>query len=338
MELIKRYIYAIERRLPKSGRDDIAKEIESIIMDELEGKYGAKATYSRDEIESVLLAMGHPRKVAARYRGDSGYLIGPDLFSFYWTVLWIVIGATAMGLIISYVIGYFEAEFTGMDAVLNFFEFIPSVISSVLSGIGAVTLIFILIERFGVKKHEKDFDINEGWKPRDLPELPQEKDKVSLAEPIVVITLLIIWAVFINTYARTGGVQFLAGLSDEITLLPIFNIEMVRQLLPLWNLQISVSLVLYLILMVQGKWRFGTRLLEIGSDLIGIAVLIMMINGPMLFSFNSLNAMMTEGVMPMTSIEMYYYIILKVILAIAILGIVVKTIKTIVRQARQMNV
>ncbi len=338
MELIKRYIYAIERRLPKSGRDDIAKEIESIIMDELEGKYGVKEEYSKDEIENVLLAMGHPREVAARYRGDKGYLIGPDLYSFYWMVLWIVIGASSLGLLISYIIGYFEAEFTGMEAVWNFVEFIPSVFSSILSGIGAVTLVFILIERFGTRKGEKEFDINQGWKPKDLPELPHEKDKVSLAEPIVAITFIVIWAVFINTYARTGGMQFLTGLSDDMTFLPIFNIEMVRQLLPLWNVQIGISLVLQLILLIQGKWRFGTRLLELGSDLLGIAIIIMMINGPMLLSFNSLSTLMTETTFSMSTVEMYYYTILKVILVFTIIGIVVKTIKMIVRQARQMNI
>ena len=101
MELIKRYLYAIERRLRGSTKEDITKEINSIIMDELEGKFGLKTNYEKEEIEVVLQEMGHPRDVASRFRGDKQYLIGPDLISFYWMVVSIVAGATTLGLVVS---------------------------------------------------------------------------------------------------------------------------------------------------------------------------------------------------------------------------------------------
>ena len=69
MEIIERYIYAIKRRLPGKMSDDIATEIESLLYDELEEKFGNKETYTKEEIEEVMIEMGDPREVAERYRG-----------------------------------------------------------------------------------------------------------------------------------------------------------------------------------------------------------------------------------------------------------------------------
>ena len=85
MEIIKKYVYAVQRRLPAVGRDDIVKEINSLIYDELEGKFGKKDSYSNEEAEEVLKEMGHPREVAARYRGGSQTFIGSELLPLYST-------------------------------------------------------------------------------------------------------------------------------------------------------------------------------------------------------------------------------------------------------------
>jgi len=337
MELIQRYIYAIEKRLPSSGRDDIAKEINSIIMDELEGKFGKKAEYTKEEIESVLIEMGHPREVAARYRGDKQYLIGPDLMHFYKMVLGIVLGAVTLGLVISFIVGRFGAEAGAWDTVLDFLELLGSIFSALLGAVGGVTITFALIERFG-KFNKKDLDINEGWKPKDLPEMPQESERVRMWEPIFAITMTVIWAVFINTYAFTGGVPFFENLNSEMTILPIFSIEAVKHLLPLWNISILMTIVLQMILLKKGKWQLGTRIFEIAISLLGIAILAVMYTGPMLLSVEGFSTVFPNSIEFAASIEKYYYLGIKVIMIISAIGIVVNVIKLIVKQARKANI
>jgi len=336
MELIKRYIYSIERRLPNSGKEDIVREIESIIMDELEGKFGAKTEYTKEEVETVLLEMGHPREVASRYRGEKQYLIGPELYFIYQMVLWIVLGATALGLIVSFVVGQFSVAQSGAEILIDFIAFVTSILTSLLTSVGTVTVIFMLIERFMPKEKLKDMDINQGWKPKDLPEIPQDNDKVTIAESIVAMTFTIIWAVLINAYANHGGVGFLTNINENIIVFPIFDLEMVKQLLLLWNFQICLTLVTHGILLFTGKWQVGTRLVEIVSDLLGIAILILMITGPLLVSIAGLESMLKLTI-DVAKFSQIYYTVLRVILGLSILGLVVKVVKMIVRQAQKVN-
>ncbi|EHQ59259.1 hypothetical protein PDENDC454_26268 [Paenibacillus dendritiformis C454] len=46
---------------------------------------------SKEDVESVLLELGHPNELAAKYRGYERYLIGPMLLDTYLTTLKIVL-------------------------------------------------------------------------------------------------------------------------------------------------------------------------------------------------------------------------------------------------------
>lgn len=336
MELIERYIYSIRRRLLGSNKDDIVKEINSLIMDELEGKYGSKAEYTKDEIEAVLIEMGHPREVASRYRGDKQYLIGPEVFPIYKMMLAIVAGAVTLGLFVSFVVSSFGAE-SSREIALNFLELIPSIFTALLGAIGGLTVAFWLMDRFA-KFNKKELDFNEGWKPRDLPELPHESDRVRMWEPIMAIIFIIIWAVFINSYAGYGGMPYVKAFGDNVAIFPIFNIEAVRYILPLWNISIGLSLILQVILLKTGKWQLGTRIAEIGLNVFSIAILAVMITGPMLISFDGMIKIFEEPEFNAVNIQKYYYIGLKVIMGLSALGVVTNTIKLIAKQARKANV
>jgi len=337
MELIQRYIYSIKRRLLSSGREDIAKEINSLIMDELEGKFGSKEEYTKEQIEEVLLEMGHPREVAARYRGDKQYIIGPDVINMYKMVLGIAAAGTTLGLFISFVVSSFGVTGGAWEVTLEFLKLIPTVFSALLGVVGGVTIAFWLIDRFA-KFDKKELDFNEGWKPKDLPELPLENERVRMWEPIVSITLTVIFAVFINSYASYGGVPFVETWGDNITILPIFNIVALKQILPLWNLSILAALILQLILLRKGKWQLGTRIFEIGLSLFSIVILVVLLNTPILISLEGITSLFGNEAIFAQQIQKYYYTALKVIIGLTSLGALVNTIKLIVHQAKKANV
>ena len=76
--LLDRYLYAVAEALPGDvAKDDVVAEIRDELQSQIdEGK---------DEV-AVIKAYGRPQVVAARYGGVQ-YLVGPDLFPFYWATL-----------------------------------------------------------------------------------------------------------------------------------------------------------------------------------------------------------------------------------------------------------
>lgn len=336
MEIIERYIYAIQRRLPLKTRDDITKEIKSLIFDELEGNFGKKDTYEEKEIEQVLVEMGRPRTVAARYRGDKQYLIGPEIFPYYKMVLAIAAGATTLGLLISFIVSCFSLDGGSWEGMKLILGFVGSVFSAMLGLVGGVTIAFAIIERVSnMKCNEINFD--DEFVPKDLPELPEEKEKVTLVGSIFSIVFTIIWIVVLNTFVRTGNIPFVYTWGENVQILPVFDAVAMRQYLPYWNLSAGLSLVLYMILIRTGKWQLGTRLIEILISIVGVAVLIFMLKGPMVIT--------TAGIVEMfgsvdwlSKIETYYRVALRVLIGLSSLGVLVNAIKLIVQQSRKANV
>jgi len=340
MDIINKYIYAIQRRLPTQNKDDIAKEIKSLIYDELEGKFGKQNEYTNEEIEEVITEMGHPREVASRYRGDKQLLIGAELFPIYKMVLAISAGATTLGLVISFIVK--AVNHAATEAItLGFFigsfaELFASLFSSLLGLVGSLTIIFALIQHYG-KFDKEDINMYEDWKPKDLPDLPEEKDRVHRWEPIVAMFFIALGFAILNYYVAAGNLPFIINQGTEITVLPIFSVDALRQYLPLWNLSLGLSFALQIVLLVQGKWNLGPRLFDISISLLGIVILATMINGPMIIS--------TEGMLHefghsywLDTLQKYYYVALKVFMGFGIFGIVVNVIKIIFQQARKANV
>lgn len=105
MPLLERYLRAIRPLLPREGREDILRELHENLLsqiDEAEARLGHPLTEA--EREAIIQRHGHPVVVAARYRRRQ-FLIGPDLFPFYWLVLRIAIaGQLVVRLIIAAVL------------------------------------------------------------------------------------------------------------------------------------------------------------------------------------------------------------------------------------------
>ena len=336
MEIIERYIYAIKRRLPGKMSDDIAAEIESLLYDELEEKFGNKDTYSKEEVEEVMIEMGHPREVAERYRGGKQYLIGPEIFPIYKMIASIVLGAVTLGLVISFIVSAFTIEATtAWDSIKPFFGFFPSLFASWTSAIGGLTIVFAIIEHFATLEG-KDIDFSEGWKPSDLPELPEEKEIVRLWEPIVSMVFIIVWLILLNSYVYTQG-AILESL-EHVTFLPILNFEALQQFLPVWNLSIGLSLALQIVYIVTRKHTLFTRIFEIVLNLLGIAILVMILNGPALVDFKQMVEFFHESNLSMVSLDANYRIGIRILIGLSTLGMIVNIIKLIVQQARKANV
>ena len=80
-ELIDRYVYAVTRRLPARLRNDIDKELHSLIEDMLEARCGGLMPEDRD-VRVILTELGTPSELAMRYMPEGrDHLIGPAYYS-----------------------------------------------------------------------------------------------------------------------------------------------------------------------------------------------------------------------------------------------------------------
>src|SRR5258706_12489990 len=87
MELLDRYLQAIEFWLPKRQRQDIITELSEDLRSQVEEKETELGRKLEDaEVEAILKRCGSPLEVASRYRPQQ-YLIGPTLFPIYRFVL-----------------------------------------------------------------------------------------------------------------------------------------------------------------------------------------------------------------------------------------------------------
>src|SRR5690606_19558338 len=111
-DLIERYIYDVKRRLREDQRAEIEKELRMNIEDMLADDY------SDENIESVLLSLGSPAKLANNYK-EPRYLISPDIFDDYIRVLIIVLIVFASVSMIGGLIGAFFQTNIALEDVLE---------------------------------------------------------------------------------------------------------------------------------------------------------------------------------------------------------------------------
>lgn len=280
MELLDRYVYDVGKRLPIKQREDIEKELKSLLMDALDARNGG-GTPTDEDVAAVIKDFGAPADVAMRYAGEK-YLIGPRLYPTYRMVLLIVLGATAFGLFISGFIGYlFEPSAASLGNHL--LQLAGSLVSALWGAIGIVTVIFWGIERGIERQGKKIPGADEPWDPKSLPPVPKNKDVWKPSESIVAIVFIIIAFIVFNAFPSLIG-MYNPGGDGQWQHVQILSPEALAAYLPLWNIGWALSLALHAMLLAQGRWSLGTRMANIGIQLFSIAVVVVMMTGPALLN------------------------------------------------------
>ncbi|SCZ81461.1 HAAS signaling domain-containing protein [Acidaminobacter hydrogenoformans] len=145
MNWMDRYLYAVTRRLPKNMREDIERELRSNLMDALDERLDGREPTEQDILD-LLDAFGDPEKVAAEYRPENRYLIGPELIDLYWMIIKIVGAVVIFGLTVSLVISILlgEAPQSGPFSVIG--GFVGTLWSAAVGLVGTITIIFAVIQ------------------------------------------------------------------------------------------------------------------------------------------------------------------------------------------------
>lgn len=226
MEMVDRYIYAVTQRLPERQRMDIRQELQSLIEDMLEERAPAGQA-SREDVESVLLELGDPNALAVKYRGYDRYLISPMMFESYLTTLKIVLISIAVAMPVLFAI---ERLFSPAEILEQFTDFVVTLISAGMQGFVWVTVIFALID-YRQRKDGIDHVDKKGWKPSDLPQIPDRTTHIKMSEPIASIIFIVLFTVIcLYSIDLLGIWRFNDG---ERVVIPFLNAEVFQNYLPI---------------------------------------------------------------------------------------------------------
>jgi hypothetical protein len=169
MDLIERYLQAVQFWLPKGQKQDIIAELSEDVhaqIEEREGSLGRPLT--EPEIEEILIERGRPVLVANRFLPQQS-LIGPVLFPIYLFVVKVVmIGYMVPWALVWIGMMIWNPTYRAHQLSHSLFEAVASAWSAwwgtAFLAVGTVTIVFAILERVQAKQH-----FLEEWNPRKLP-------------------------------------------------------------------------------------------------------------------------------------------------------------------------
>ena len=323
MKLLDLYLDQIRQSLPPRNREDILKEISSTLMDMIEDRNpnpGEKA--SEETVKEVLREFGSPRKVATQF-GAQNYLIGPRMFPIYLKVLRIVMIVVAAFNVIGLIVAIVNQSGFNNGMLEAILQVVGSLISSLFTTFGIVTLSFAGIER--ATPEEVKVKINQKWDPEDLLQ-EEDQDQVKVFEMALEITFSMIFIVLLNFFLDKIGIYFLD--SRGWVSFPILNENFLRYI-PAITIYVILDIVVDLYLLNKGVWDKIATGGKILINILKIAVNFAILTGPAILTVQSevWQRIGSGSDLSIDTINHYLNLGVRFLLGLSILGLVVETIK-----------
>lgn len=279
MDLINRYIYAVTRRLPDKKKGDIKRELRSIIDDMLEQYSGQQPR--AEKVKLVLQELGNPEILANNYRATKQYLIGPQLFSTYLTVLKIVLSAVFIGVSIAAIVSNVMAKDPSLGQAI--ISYIGMVFDGMLQGFTWVTIGFALAERQGVKLTEADSSAD--WSLEDLPQIPQKKATIPRSEPITGIIFSTLFLIIFWSSLNFFGFGFFSE-EASIKIVPIFNPVVIGTFKWLLIASLIIGIAKETLKLIAGRWTLKLALVVVGLSLVSMVLAAIFLTNPDIWNAN----------------------------------------------------
>ncbi|WP_461177443.1 HAAS signaling domain-containing protein [Virgibacillus ainsalahensis] len=288
--MIDRYLYAVTKRLPETQRKDVADELHGLIEDMLYERVQSRDVTEKD-VEEVLLELGHPRKLARKYRGTKKYIIGPELYDWYILVLKIALISTVAIFTLVFVIQVILNPINILDYFVNYIvSFFTSIIPMVF---GWTTLGFILAEHFSEGKLEK-LELDKGWKPSKLAPVPDPKRQIKRSETITGIILYVLFIVIVAFSNDYFGI-WLFQEGEFSGIVPFLNEETYGSFLLLFLIIFGFGIVKECVKLFYEKWTYPLVFFTAAANLISIILIIFIITGASFWNPNFMNELVQHG-------------------------------------------
>jgi len=266
MELVERYVAAVQAELPRRMRADVGRELATLLAESVEARM-ADGVPPREAQLEVLAKLGSPREVAGRYAGERRGLIGHDMLPALWKTLGIVAAALGGLSLVAWLWQAGSADDPGAALAGSFGEIVTQFLSNLLEVSGLVLLIFAAVEWLGLRRRGREGT----WNPSSLQKAPDPGDRVNrwgaLASTAVLLFLLV-WLLFF----RDSLAAIVSGREEEWVRIPLAGPGLL-QALPWLVASWCAELVVQVTLLLRGRWSLFWRLADLATRLFGVVVL-----------------------------------------------------------------
>lgn len=264
MELVERYIAAVQRELPEAKREDIGRELKANILDQLDALTDGE-TPDNQQVEQVLLQMGRPQQVARQFV-PAKPLIAAEAMQSYLYTLYIVLGVLFVIQVLGSTVAWLDGDF-GLLLYLK----------SVLSGfLGDACLAFTAITLgFALSGKQAAPADNTSWQPAKLPPVEAPWQHISMQD---IFTNLATYA-FLLVVVWYPATLSPAELAQKSVLLS----ENARSLLGWCTPVLIAGIALCLWQLRERYWNRTMQLANVTLNVLSIAILVYLaFNGPLL--------------------------------------------------------
>lgn len=254
-DLVSRYVHQVGLYLSPREQSEVQAELQSLIQDQLEDRYGSDPTPA--QIAAVLAELGDPRRMAASYAGEQ-YLIGPELYPHMMRVLrngWLLVPLAVVLLNLFWAF----ASSHQTDLIGLFIGACASVIQVMFVFSGVVVLIFAIIQHADLElaRTKETFD------PLQLPPVddPGRIDQFGVALGMAMGAFVVLVCLY---FVAVGGLTLRFDLNNPGRVIPA----------PIgWMLLLALAgvaqIVVHLLVLRRQKWTMSALLIQTGLELIG---------------------------------------------------------------------
>lgn len=237
MDLLARYVAAVQRELPQSKREEIGRELKANIMDQLDALTDQQGALSEADISAVLKRMGHPGRVARQFVPPQP-LIAIRYMPVYQHTLFLVLGLLFLLQVVQTTLVWMSSNDMGIIGYL--FALARGFIEDSLFGFAVITLIFYLMSG---QMHEQNDDSETHWQPQQLPDASHGWQVISRQDifsdlATYLFLLVVIWYPAVMSIDQTDSVrivlseqahQFLRWVSPLIVLGIVASVWQLRR-------------------------------------------------------------------------------------------------------------
>jgi len=193
MDLMERYISAVQRYLPEDKRQDIGRELRAHLLDKLEAQqdeYNRKLTDA--EVAATLQQWGHPRQVAMTYVQPTP-LVSSELMPAYKQTLVYVLGLIFLLHCLGSSMTLLQADY--FKLVQFIFQLIFGFFDAAATAFMVVTLVFYA---YSVSGAEQSWLLEYRWRVQDLPPVSRPWQQMRLSDLLTDLAtsaflLLLLW-------------------------------------------------------------------------------------------------------------------------------------------------
>ena len=324
-DLIKRYIYAVARHLPQKMREDVERELDSLIAEMLAERCGDILPEDKD-IRVVLTELGPPEELASKYIGDENKALISGINFLYYKqilkiVLPIVVVCVAVGTVISVIVNWDPAANPFAQFGLGVGQVFVGIIGAFVIPFAIITIIFAVFERYKVKFDEGDMISR-------LPSVPAGSEKIKREDAIASIIFSVAVSVVVLAFPEIIGLW-----TQDTGWVPVFIPAVLRSLWMFIILWAILDIIKESVKLVEG--RYTSRLLIVTivcNVLIMISTAIVFLNVRILNPefVPTINSLITDSPDGQAVISALFGNINYIVIGFTLLGLVVDTIVTAV--------